>query len=577
MQHGDVGRAARSLRFNSGDHMFSFKARRRILELEAGLEAINRSQAMIEFTLDGTILSANQNFLRTMGYTADEVVGRHHSMFVPAEERDSPAYRQFWDDLRRGEYRAAVFKRIAKDGHNVWLQATYNPILDPAGKPARVIKLAADVTAAQLASADNAGQIEAIHRSQAVIEFGLDGTILAANAQFLRTMGYTQAEVVGQNHRMFVIPAERDTPGCHDFWGGLRRGEFSAGEYKRITKDGREVWLQATYNPILGPDGRPFKVVKFATDVTEVRLERANFQGQIEAIGRSQAVIEFSLDGTILTANPNFLRTMGYTAAEITGRNHAMFVDPAERGGADYRAFWAALARGEYRTAEFRRINKAGGDVWLRATYNPIYDLNGHPFKVVKFATDVTAQVVARKQFNELIERVAGAAGQLSRSITDIAGTMQRSQETATSAVQRVAAADGSTQRLNTAAQAMGRVVELINNIAGQINLLALNATIESARAGEAGRGFAVVANEVKNLANQAQNATEEIAREITGIRAVSGDVVAALAAIKQAIDSVNAFVISTSTAVEEQSTVTESISANMQTAATRANHLWAA
>jgi methyl-accepting chemotaxis protein len=455
MQHGDVGRAARSLRFNSGDHMFSFKARRRILELEAGLEAINRSQAMIEFTLDGTILSANQNFLRTMGYTADEVVGRHHSMFVPAEERDSPAYRQFWADLRRGEYRAAVFKRIAKDGHNVWLQATYNPILDPAGKPARVIKLAADVTAAQLASADNAGQIEAIHRSQAVIEFGLDGTILAANAQFLRTMGYTQAEVVGQNHRMFVIPAERDTPGCHDFWGGLRRGEFSAGEYKRITKDGREVWLQATYNPILGPDGRPFKVVKFATDVTEVRLER--------------------------------------------------------------------------------------------------------------------------KQFNELIERVAGAAGQLSRSITDIAGTMQRSQETATSAVQRVAAADGSTQRLNTAAQAMGRVVELINNIAGQINLLALNATIESARAGEAGRGFAVVANEVKNLANQAQNATEEIAREITGIRAVSGDVVAALAAIKQAIDSVNAFVISTSTAVEEQSTVTESISANMQTAATRANHLWAA
>ena len=424
---------------------------------------------------------------------------------------------------------------------------------------------------------DLEAELAAISRSQAMIEFTPDGTIVTANDNFLRTMGYTLSEITGKHHALFMAQGEPETPEYRQFWADLGRGEFRAAAFRRIAKGNREVWLQASYNPILDPNGKLLKIVKFGSDVTEARLESANNRGQIQAINRSQAVIEFGLDGTVILANENFLRAMGYTMAEIKGQHHAMFVDPAERDKPEYRAFWAALGKGEFRAGEFKRIKKDRNQVWLRATYNAIYDLNDKPFKVVKFATDVTAQVVAREQFGGLIQSVAAAAQQLSHSITEISGTMVRSQATADSAVQRVAAADAFTQRLNTAAQAMGRVVELINTIAGQINLLSLNATIEAARAGEAGRGFAVVANEVKSLANQAKIATEEIAKEIEGIRTVSGDVVSALTAIGQAIDSVSAFVTSTAAAVEEQSTVTESISANMQTATKQAARLWAA
>jgi methyl-accepting chemotaxis protein len=268
---------------------------------------------------------------------------------------------------------------------------------------------------------------------------------------------------------------------------------------------------------------------------------------------------------------------MGYTLAEVVGKHHSIFVDRAERDSPEYRSFWSSLRAGEYADGEFKRIAKNGSEIYLRATYHPIMDLSGKPFKVVKWANVVTGQVVAREKFNGLIENVAAATHELSSSITEISSTMVRSQETANSAVQRVAAADDSTQRLNAAAQTMGRVVDLISNITQQINLLALNATIESARAGEAGRGFAVVANEVKSLANQAKGATEEIAKEINGIRSVSGDVVSALSSIKQAIDSVSAFVTSTAAAVEEQSAVTETISGNIQSAAEQAGRLWAA
>jgi methyl-accepting chemotaxis protein len=559
--------------------MFGFgtKSKARISELEAVLAAIGRSQAMIEFRLDGTIITANENFLRTVGYSLNEIAGQHHSLFMPPADRDSPAYRQFWAELGRGEYKSGVFKRVGKGGVEVWLQAAYNPILDTSGKPVKVIKLASDVTKASLEGSENAGQVQAIKRAQAVIEFDLTGRILTANENFLSTVGYMLSEIVGQHHSMFVPAADRESSAYREFWAALGRGEYRAGEFKRVAKGGRDIWLQATYNPIFSLDGKPFKVVKFASDITAGRIEAANAAGQIQAIHRTQAVIEFTLDGTIVTANENFLGAVGYSLAEIVGKHHSIFVDRAERDSADYRSFWAGLRSGEYRAGEFKRVAKNGSELYLRATYNPIFDLSGKPFKVVKFAVDVTGQVVAREKFNGLIENVAAATHQLSASITEISSTMVRSQETASSAVQRVAAADDSTQRLNAAAQTMGRVVDLISNITQQINLLALNATIESARAGEAGRGFAVVANEVKSLANQAKGATEEIAKEINGIRSVSGDVVSALSSIKQAIDSVSAFVTSTAAAVEEQSAVTETISGNIQNAAEQAGRLWAA
>ena len=184
-----------------------------------------------------------------------------------------------------------------------------------------------------------AAELAAIHKIQATIEFALDGTILTANQNFLDAMGYTLAEIKGKHHSMFVEPAYRDAPEYKQFWMALNRGEAQSAEYKRIGKGGREVWIQASYNPILGRDGKPFKVVKFAIDVTKEKLQTADYMGQIAAINKSQAVIEFNLDGTIITANENFLHTLGYTLPEIQGKHHGMFVDPAYRESADYKAF----------------------------------------------------------------------------------------------------------------------------------------------------------------------------------------------------------------------------------------------
>jgi methyl-accepting chemotaxis protein len=389
----------------------------------AKLTAIDRSQAVIEFRLDGTVITANENFLRTMGYRLDEVRGKPHSMFVDPAERDGAAYRAFWESLRRGEFQTAEYRRIGKGGREVWIRATYNPILDWRGRPKRVVKFATDVTPDKLRSADAAGQIAAINRSQAVIEFALDGTILSANENFLAAMGYRLDEVQGRHHGMFVEPAHRESAGYRAFWASLGRGEYQAAEFRRVGKGGREVWIQASYNPILDPAGKPLKVVKFATDITQEKLRNADRQGQIVAIGRSQAVIEFALDGTILTANENFLAAVGYRLDELQGRHHGMLVEPSYRESAEYRDFWAALARGEYRAAEFKRIGKDGREVWIQATYNPILGPDGKPLKVVKFATDITEDVAKRHQF-QLLSLVANETDN-SVIITDAAGRIE--------------------------------------------------------------------------------------------------------------------------------------------------------
>jgi len=233
----------------------------------------------------------------------------------------------------------------------------------------------------RLQNLNYAAQAAAVSRSQAVIEFNLDGTVITANDNFLNALGYTLGEIQGKHHGMFVSPAERDSTAYREFWAALNRGEFQAAEYKRIGKGGKDVWILASYNPVLDEKGKPFKVVKFATDVTAQKTRNADLAGQIDAIGKSQAVIEFKLDGTIIQANENFLRALGYTLGDIAGRHHSMFIDQAEREGPAYREFWAALGRGEFQAGEFKRIGKGGREVWIQASYNPILDLNGKPLR----------------------------------------------------------------------------------------------------------------------------------------------------------------------------------------------------
>ncbi|UCF54495.1 MAG: PAS domain-containing methyl-accepting chemotaxis protein, partial [Bradyrhizobium sp.] len=383
-------------------------------------------------------------------------------------------------------------------------------------------------------------------------------------------VGYSLAEIQGKHHSLFMPADQRDSAGYREFWAALNRGEFQSGEFKRIGKGSREVWILASYNPLLDERGKPFGVVKYATDVTADKIRNADFAGQLTAIDKSQAVIEFNMDGTIRTANANFCNALGYSQAEIQGRHHSMFVDPSERDSAAYREFWTALNRGQYQAAEYKRIGKGGREIWIQASYNPILDLNGKPYKVVKYATDITAQAIGRKKAENargLIEAVAAGSEEMSSSIREISETMAKSRENSKVATARVDAADSQAVRLNAAAQSMSGIVEMIAGITGQINLLALNATIESARAGEAGRGFAVVASEVKNLASQAKQATDTISTEISALNTIAGDVTGSLSAIKAAIAGVNEFIASTAAAVEEQSIVTAEMSSNMQRA----------
>jgi methyl-accepting chemotaxis protein len=251
-------------------------------DLNAVYQALDRVQAIIEFDLDGKIISANENFLHTFEYEANEIVGQHHRIFCDQQYAASPEYSEFWKNLGRGEFVEAEFKRLAKSGREIWLRASYNPVFDADGNPIRVVKFATDVTASKLRTAEYQSKINAIERAQAVIEFDLDGTITAVNENFLEIFGYGLDEVVGKHHRIFCDPGYAESPEYGQFWQKLRQGEYEAGEFKRIRKDGRDVWLQASYNPILDIEERPIKVIKFASDIT------------LEIEKRSLALLEMS-------------------------------------------------------------------------------------------------------------------------------------------------------------------------------------------------------------------------------------------------------------------------------------------
>ncbi|MEH6951963.1 PAS domain-containing protein [Nitrobacter sp. NHB1] len=375
--------------------MFFFKKWSIAKENAAKTAAISKSQAVIEFGLDGTVITANENFLNILGYRLADVQGKHHSMFVEADERSSAAYRDFWSRLNQGESQSAEYKRIDKDGEEVWVQASYLPVLDARGKPTKVIEIASDITAKKIEALDHAGQVSAMDRTQAVVEFNLDGTIITANKIFLNALGYALGEVQGKHDRMFVEPTERAGAAYREFWARLNQGQAQSAECKRIGKAGNEVWIQATYNPIADENGKPFKVVTFATDITSQKLKMANLESQITAIGKSQAVVEFGMDGKVITANDNSLKTFGYSLAkEIQGKHHSMFVEAGERGSTAYRDFWAKLNRGESQSAEYKRIGKDGREIWVQASYNPILDAKGKPTKVIQLATDITARKI---------------------------------------------------------------------------------------------------------------------------------------------------------------------------------------
>ncbi len=372
------------------------------------IEAIRRAQAMVEYSLEGRITDANEHFCTLTGYTMDEIRDQRASFFTPPNHKDEHDDRALWNKLGRGEHEAGQYRLAGKDGREIWLQAAFTPVLDADGKAQAVVFVGADITAIVHKAIADAVELKTrsdIMDMTSIVSYAdTKGDILSINEKFTEVSKYSREELIGRPHNTTRHP---DMPKevFKELWSTIGRGKMFRGVIKNRAKDGTPYYVDAVIAPMMGDNGKPKRYLGVRYDITEMEIERQNMRGLLEAINGSFAFIEFDIAGNILNANTVFLGLMGYQLAEVTGKHHRMFVDPATANSSTYQQFWADLNAGKSVNQEFRRVTKQGAEVWLQAIYAPVKDETGRVFKIVKLATDVTAKVNASLMLQQAVEQ----------------------------------------------------------------------------------------------------------------------------------------------------------------------------
>lgn len=390
-------------------------------EIRVKVDIMNLTSIVSEANLRGDILTVNDKFVEVSKYSKDELIGQPHNT---TRHPDMPkeVFKELWSTIGRGKTFRGVIKNRAKDGTPYYVDAVIAPVMGPNGKPEKYIGVRYDITEAEIERQNAKGIIDAINKCFMFVEFNTKGEILSANENFSLTLGYSSTDLVGTKHSD-LFAQEHGKPDIYRrLWSSISNGSSESGTYRLVSKEGNEVWIQGVTTPVKDEAGRVWKYVQICSDVTVEKNRNADFEGQLVAAGKSQAVIEFEMDGTIVKANDNFLNTVGYSLDEIRGRHHSMFVEESERSSSQYAEFWKKLQRGEFESREFKRVGKGGKQIWIQASYNPIFDLKGNPCKVVKFASDITKQVMEREELKRKVDSIlevvrAAASGDLTRPV----------------------------------------------------------------------------------------------------------------------------------------------------------------